>query len=401
MRRYLAILVCGLTVSASVWAQTGLIPFKEAGQYGYKDLTGKVVVPARFERTFPHKEGMGRFSHQGKFGYLDAAGKLAIANVFTEAFDFQEGIARTKDGPVWGFIDKRGNTIFTVAGEKVSDFVNGMAIFSRNGFYGYINQKGQEVFPPILTLADNFMNGVARIAVGQFYGLINTQGDLVLEPKYDYVGIPQDTVIRVKTGGYWYIYNLKGQKRVLAKESLSGEFSEGLCVVRVIDASLIIWRNYMDYKGEVVIDNNFIWAGNFSGGVAVVKAEHGGLERYGVINREGRYLVDPIYTKTLGTYSEGLLGVEKSGKWGYIDSRGNEVIGFNFTRVEPFRNGYAMAGKGEHKWGLINAKGETIIPFKYDLVMEGSYFFFAVLGHYHSFYSKSGTLIWEEKPETE
>jgi hypothetical protein len=77
------------------------------------------------------------------------------------------------------------------------------------------------------------------------------------------------------------------------------------------------------------------------------------------------------------------------------------VIGFGFTQVDPFKNGYAMASKGEHRWGLINKQGETIIPFKYDLVIEGAYFFFASLGHYHSFYSKSGTLIWEEQPETE
>lgn len=401
MNKLFLVLFCGLLANAS-FAEKGLIPFRELDKYGYLDLSGKVVIPARFDKTFPFSEGVGRFAHQDLFGYINADARLIVGNVFKEAFDFKEGLARVKDGPVWSFIDKTGKEKFTVVGEKVTDFENGHAIFSRKGFFGYINKGGKEIFPPILTQAEHFINGVARVNVGQFYGLIDETGELVIPLVCDYVGIPMDNeFIRVKTGGFWYVYTIKGEKVCRASESISGEFSNGMAVIRVMDKSLIVWKKYMNGQGKIPIEKDFIWAGTFSNNVAVVKDEVDDKVLFGVIGKEGSYIVEPQFTKTSGTYSEGFLGVEKDGKWGFIDTRGNWLVKPTYDEVNPFKNGYAMVSKGLRKWGIIDNKGNLIIECDYDIVMEGEYFFVAILGYYKSYYDQNGVLIWADKPDEE
>ena len=375
----------------------GLIPFRELDKYGWLDLNGEVKVTPRFDRTYPFKEGLGRFTINDQFGYARPDGRVVIPPAFREGFDFKEGMARVKDGPVWAFIDKRGKRLFTVKAESVEDFHNGMAVFKRRGFYGYINKNGKEIVPAIMTHADQFENGVARIRVGKYYGLVDRRGDLRLDLKYDYVGPPQDSFLRVKTGGYWYVYSIRGKKICVSPEQVVGEFSQGMAAVRVLDPSLVVWFNYMNPEGEVVIENDFEWGGAFKNDAAVVKYE--GL--YGVINREGIFVAEAKYEQTKGIYSDGFLGVLVGDKWGYIDSRGQEVIPAKYFDVAPFENGLAMVSKGPRRWGVIDRKGTLLVPTEYDVVMEGDYYFMAIKGYYRSYYTKTGELIWADKPDEE
>lgn len=66
-------------------------------------------------------------------------------------------------------------------------------------------------------------------------------------------------------------------------------------------------------------------------------------------------------------FSDGLLSVaDENGKLGYIDERGNQVVGFEgkFSRIKPFTEGYAAVKKGK-KYVLIDKEGDEM-RFVYD-----------------------------------
>ncbi len=50
---------------------------------------------------------------------------------------------------------------------------------------------------------------------------------------------------------------------------------------------------------------------------------------------------------------------------GYVDSEGKTVIPFIYEDGRPFCNGKAWVQK-DGKWGMINAKGETVMDFQFD-----------------------------------
>lgn len=92
-------------------------------------------------------------------------------------------------------------------------------------------------------------------------------------------------------------------------------------------------------------------------------------------NSEIKFAIDPIEKKYDSTYEiiDGLILVNKKrdindrGKWGFIDSAGQEIIPPAYDDAEIFSEGLAAVCKNE-KWGFINKNGEVVIPLEYDEV---------------------------------
>lgn len=62
----------------------------------------------------------------------------------------------------------------------------------------------------------------------------------------------------------------------------------------------------------------------------------------------------------LGVFSEGLVAVEKDGKWGYADKSGSLVIPCEWDTAWGFDEGLALVEKGG-KRGYIDKSGTIII----------------------------------------
>ncbi len=86
----------------------------------------------------------------------------------------------------------------------------------------------------------------------------------------------------------------------------------------------------------------------------------------GFMDEDGEIVIDFEY-EGAGVPSEGMIAVEKNGKWGFIDNRGKEKIDFLYDGTVKFKNGLAAVKKGE-KWGMVNKKGKVKIDFKYEQI---------------------------------
>ena len=92
-------------------------------------------------------------------------------------------------------------------------------------------------------------------------------------------------------------------------------------------------------------------------------------------------------------FSEGLAGIKKDGKWGFIDRTGKEVISCCFGDVRNFSHGLA-ASIYMWGWSFINKTGNKAIPFTYDYVSD----FFQGLAKVrrngkYGFINKSGAIV--------
>jgi hypothetical protein len=211
---------------------------------------------------------------------------------------------------------------------------------------GFINENGHVVIDIIYDSEDNrnstkayfykgsnskdFSDGLALMLKGDKFVYIDSTGKEVLEVNYDY----------------------------------AGDFHDGLAAFTPKEYGL---SGYMDKKGKVVIKPQFRYAENFSEGRAFVQLDHEKND-WACIDRNGKVIrifpdCDPAQV-ILRRFSEGLAAVPIDGAINYIDTAGNIVIAEKLEFGHHFKNGYAIAVKGN--WGLIDKHGKFVIPPVYD-----------------------------------
>ncbi|MEM7654495.1 MAG: WG repeat-containing protein [Bacteroidota bacterium] len=88
--------------------------------------------------------------------------------------------------------------------------------------------------------------------------------------------------------------------------------------------------------------------------------------RFFLLNQQG-LLQRVINADELRPQSEGMMAFAIHGKWGYLDSLGQEMIAPTFDQVKDFQEGLAPAKKGRY-WGFINRKGEWAISARFSQV---------------------------------
>src|SRR5689334_4985835 len=79
---------------------------------------------------------------------------------------------------------------------------------------------------------------------------------------------------------------------------------------------------YIDGTGKIVIKPQFVWAEEFSEGLAAFENDHG---KHGYIDERGAVVIEPKFDNWTD-FSEGLAAVSIDFKWGYIDRTGNWAI---------------------------------------------------------------------------
>lgn len=115
------------------------------GRWGYSNAAGEAVVPAKFEKTLPFSEGLGRYKIGEKWGYLNESGELVVAPRFghAEAFAF------------------------------------GFAVVRSTGFFGYIFPSGEFLSEPVFDKALSFHGDLGEVWLSGTRWAITREGALV------------------------------------------------------------------------------------------------------------------------------------------------------------------------------------------------------------------------------
>jgi len=130
------------------------------------------------------------------------------------------------------------------------------------------------------------------------------------------------------------------------------------------DEPLVVVRNgkygYIDHKGKIIIQPQYIWAEDFWHGLGIVYA----CGHYLSIDASGT--LHPLRIALPGE-----LETQKQGdKVGFVDERGQFKIKLAFDDALPFSEGMAAVKIGV-KWGFVDTEGKLVIDAKF----ENAYYF--------------------------
>lgn len=171
-------------------------------RFGYIDASGKVVIPAEYDRAADFSEGLAGVcswksdtaspddsSSDDKIwrcGFVEPTGRVAIPLTFKSVSPFSNGraLAEQQDGKR-AILDKTGRVIRVVSSLEVpGQFHEGLAIARKGGVIGFIDAQGDWAIPARFAGTWDFSHGMALVQFSdKEYGYIDKRGKVIWQAK--------------------------------------------------------------------------------------------------------------------------------------------------------------------------------------------------------------------------
>lgn len=302
-------------------------------KYGWIDEQGKVVIPHKYERVETHyfDEENGYLvgvKLNGKYGVIDKTGKVVIPFEYSNIGEFYHGFVGAEKKGKWGVIDKNNKVIvpFKYDDAYSNDLYDDVQLWvmkedKESDKWGVFDANGKALLPvkydEIGVFSDD--EGLAVVQKGKLFGFVNDKWEIVVPVKY------QDAL----------------------------DFQEGLAAVARNDK----W-GFVDKLGQEVIPTQYdVVSGGFY--YSSLSSQYG---RYG----RGRD------RNAGGSFYEGLARVDKNGKIGFINKKGEVVIPLKYDDALDFKDGIVAVAVGDKfgKFGFIDKTGKETVPLKYPLGLD-------------------------------
>lgn len=321
----------------------------------------------------------------------------------------------------FGFIDKSGNYVINLESYCWSHdpiaFSEGLSLTEQGSDYTMDQKHASPVGPVYIDTA-----GREVIKKTAFFGaraFSNNFAAVMLHNKNPFGPYLETNVEHEKRQCMedlcsWSYIDKTGQLMKWGPFSAVEDFSEGLAAVRPMRS--MKWH-FIDRTGNTAFAGKFDAVGKFSEGLAAACVDN----KWGVINKTGKWILKPSYTDKIGEYHEGLAAVarerdgqvdylnrhgqlhlsvqkncgiaksfvdgeyyykpgasadleaseglivfENNSKFGYVDLDGKIVIESQFACCWPFVEGRALYQKVRGgKFGFIDHTGKSITGCKY------------------------------------
>lgn len=291
-----------------------------------------------FPEAYPSRENLLELEKKIKHAMTATAGPHVRVTTWLYPVS-----VRTTNGTRWGYMDAQGHIRLEPVLEAAQTFQpNGLAVVVKNGRAGVINLQGQYAVQPVYDSINSFSEERAMAIDSQGFKMINEQGAVLTKRAYPFIA------------------NMHEGRAIFYDENPN----------QTNDSPSLLY-GYLDASGNEVIRAQFASANDFQQGKAVVQIKD---QEYALIDRNGNRLATYPYAY-VGPLGDGLLAFQKesSGKYGYIDERGNIRIQPKFTSAFAFNDGQAIVNTAEDyksNYGVINMLGSFVIQPAYNDIRE-------------------------------
>lgn len=302
-----------------------------------------------------------------KWGYINSSGEVVIDAIYDKvSYTLNDSALVEKDNRQI-FIDSEGNNILEIPQEyKVSsiffnDLSNGVfAVENIEEKYALMNTEGNLITDFIFDSIYSFNDGFAACKINNKYGLIDISGKIVIPAKYDLLGAYNDGMISVKLNNKWGYINLKNEEIIPIDFKYAYDFDNEIGIVS--DNNNEDYYYAFDKKGNKLFKFNYHPISNFQEELCKVKSKNEGF-----VNKSGELVIDTKYIQAYD-FSDGLAAVcNLDFKWGFIDYEGNYIIEPKYSKIiNSFYNGVALVEYNNERI-YINKEGKEIFKYSYNL----------------------------------
>jgi len=409
-------------------------------KYGYVDESGSLVIKADYDHAYPFQGDRAKVCKKDKWGYIGKNGKPIIPIQYDNIEEFENGIARVSKGGKYGFIKEDGTVyikpdfnfigsfnedgyIWVAKGKSLKDAAKGLyrhdkeiipPKFKSLGFYVATDSTDYTKGAPI-SFNDGFpanneiTSGFCELSTSrQPYiwvcnvmsqtAIYDLDGNLLVKFQTGAVGMPRDgyslrRAYSKKGNKMYYTYNYisaDGKSSKLFKKDIKQLLDENNIyeTCKPFDKGIAMCGSesnayLIDTNGNNVSSlYDRLW---FVPGKGYITAYN---DTYGLITLEGKEIVEPKYTKLMAPFEGGdVLPAQEpgTGRFGFIDFSGKQVVPFRFDDAIAFADGKAYIKEGSY-YGVVDTNGNYIVKNRWAAIIPPTH-------------PESG-LAWGQSPET-
>lgn len=331
------------------------------GKVGIVNGDFKTVIPIEYENLKAVNEQFIATKNK-KVGVIDASNQMVVPFLY-DSIEIEIGrdYKAYSKSIGWQLVTPSGKVKTQKYYQQIghSDEL-GFAIRHRN-YWGLLSFNGEEtvhcVFDSILEIKAN------RIAVkfrGQ-YGVIDSKENWKVAPQPYPIQLVNETHYLLKQPDNSFLKTYEGH--IVYFTPHQSEFKADHWLEILPDGS----KKKLSYEGTLLSQpTQPINTAN----IQLVKQESEGMRgvqkdgKFGFVDAKGNLRIANRYD-SIGEFHEGLAAVKLIGKWGFVNRSDQVVINPNYQWVSSFKNGFCMATQNG-KYGIIDTSGKAVLPFRYD-----------------------------------
>lgn len=302
------------------------------------------------------------------------------------------GWTRIKINGKIGFVDQQFQPQWPAAYDEIGPLINQMALAKKSGKWGLLKKDQTQILPfefDSLCLSNNLVRACSKYSGRSVWALYDTVGIKKTEKNYDYIGSFNGSFFPVKHHGFWGGVDRYGKEKIACVCDSLLETKDHLVAVRFKGQYGIItvddqWRimphvypiSLIDADHFLQKQDSTIFLKDFAGNAIYFTTNEITAHKNGLterlpdgaqkeVNLQGQIVGQRPVTSSLNAEdifreSEGLTGIKRDGKFGFVDTRGRLRIANRYDGIGEFHDGLAPF-KLLNMWGFLNQKDQIVI----------------------------------------
>ncbi len=342
------------------------------GKYGLIDEQQHIVVPIQFDWIQEVQPGKFLAKKMGKWGLFNSYNKTQIPFDYDSIQFLPDCLRVFIKHKGWQLIDSIGNIKTKKQYDYLSDYDGISFVVRSKGYWGLVDFNGDEIIHCVFdSITERRMNRVAVKFKGQF-GIMDLKENWKLAPQPYPIKLVNDDryvlqqqsnsflknyihqIIYFTTNNmrfsedYWLEILPDGMERAISYDGLilKGPMTAGTQSMSRIEET---------HEGQIK-NTKFV----MSEGLMGIRKDG----KFGFVDANGKLRIANRYD-SIGDFHEGLAPVKLIGMWGFINQQDKIVIQPNYQTVTRFSNNLSLV-KRNGKYGLIDKEGNIRLALRYD-----------------------------------
>jgi hypothetical protein len=253
------------------------------------------------------------------------------------------------EGARCGFIDRNGNTIIAPQFDWVDLFVAGRALVKSDGKYGAIDTTGRFAITPAYDLMSRFDRGLAVVLVGDRLGVVDQNGQRVVPAEHGLIVRISDSAFLVAEPPYTHAGRQLSSLGDRVSRSLPYAYGKRWGIV-ASGGAWIVPPKFAKVSALSDDLNGLFWAADSANASA----------RWQLMNPHGAPVSKDLFDHVQQVQpDQDRAIVQRGGRWGAINGRGEIVVDLKFDWLGYFRDGWAPYRLARRE-GRIDVDGNVL-----------------------------------------